>query len=136
MGGSDRPDNLIELTINEHAEAHKKLWEEHGHVEDYLAWQGLSGLMTKQEIVKKMLSIAGQKGAKISNMKQWGKIKKTVKRDSGYPIDVDGRKIRTKRYWFNDGVTEGQFSLDNFPINWKRGRLKSVMKKINPNVHL
>jgi hypothetical protein len=135
MGGSNSKDNLVELSIEEHANAHKKLWEEYGHQEDYLAWQGLSGLMTKEELVKEMLKMAGRKGAAISNMKQWGKTHNTQK-NTGYAFDVDGRKIRTKRYWFNDGVKESQFSLTEFPKNWKRGRLKSVMKKVNPYVHL
>jgi hypothetical protein len=135
MGGSNSKDNLIELSVEEHAEEHKKLWEKYGHQEDYLAWQGLSGLMTKEELVKEMLKMAGQKGAAISNMNQWGKTHNTQK-NTGYAFDVDGRKIRTKRYWFNDGVKEGQFSLTEFPKNWKRGRLKSVMIKVNPYVHL
>lgn len=51
MGGTDDPSNLIELTIEEHAEAHRLLYEEHGKHEDYLAWQGLLGIIPKQEIV-------------------------------------------------------------------------------------
>ena len=51
-------------------------------------------------------------------------------------MDVDGRKVRTKRYWFNNGVSEGQYSLTEFPENWKRGRLKSVMAKTNKFVVL
>lgn len=136
MGGTDESSNLIELSITEHAEAHKKMWDEHGKWEDYFAWQGLSGLMTKEQIVKEMLQKAGQKGAAISNMKQWGKTKKTVKRDSGYPVEVDGRKIRAKRYWFNNDIIEGQYSLDDYPVGWNRGRLKSVMIKTNKHVHL
>jgi hypothetical protein len=49
-GGSDDPSNLIELTIEEHAEAHKKLWEEHGRWQDHIAWKGLSGQIDKDEI--------------------------------------------------------------------------------------
>jgi hypothetical protein len=30
MGGTDDPSNLIELTVEEHAEAHRKLWEQYG----------------------------------------------------------------------------------------------------------
>jgi len=135
MGGDDSKENLIELSIEEHALEHKKLWEMHGHQEDYLAWQGLSGLMTKEELVKEMLKMAGRKGAEISNRNRWGEIKKTHKK-TGYLLDVDGRKIRTKRYWFNNGTAEGQYSLNDYPEGWIRGRLKSVMIKTNPFVHL
>jgi hypothetical protein len=51
MGGSDAPDNIIELSIEEHAEAHKKLYEDHGRWEDRLAWKGLAGQMGKDEIL-------------------------------------------------------------------------------------
>jgi hypothetical protein len=62
-GGSDDPSNLVELTIQEHAEAHKILWEEHGRWQDYLAWQGLAGLMSKEEHAFRLLSEAGKKGS-------------------------------------------------------------------------
>lgn len=50
MGGTDDPSNLVELTIEEHAEAHRVLWEEHGHWQDELAWKGLSGQIGKEEM--------------------------------------------------------------------------------------
>ena len=42
-GGTDDPSNIIELTIEEHAEAHRKLFEEHGRWQDEIAWKTLSG---------------------------------------------------------------------------------------------
>ena len=56
MGGSDDPSNLIELTIEEHAEAHKKLWEQHGRWQDKVAWMGLSNMLGKEEIIKEVIS--------------------------------------------------------------------------------
>ena len=49
-GGSNDPDNLVYLTVEEHAEAHKKLHEEYGRWEDYYAYMGLSGQIGKDEI--------------------------------------------------------------------------------------
>jgi hypothetical protein len=54
IGGSDDPDNLIELSIAEHAEAHRKLYEEYGRWQDKIAWQGLVGLIGHDEILKEM----------------------------------------------------------------------------------
>lgn len=62
MGGTDDPDNLIELSVEEHAEAHKKLYEEHGKEEDKLAWMGLAGMIGKEEIIRRQLSLASKKG--------------------------------------------------------------------------
>lgn len=52
QGGSDEESNIELLTESEHALAHKKLYEQFGKWEDWLAWQGLAGLLDKQEIVK------------------------------------------------------------------------------------
>ena len=52
MGGSDNADNIVELTVEEHAEAHKKLYEQHGHWQDYCAWQALSGRIGQEEILR------------------------------------------------------------------------------------
>ena len=49
-GGTDDPSNMITLTVEEHAEAHRKLYEQYGRREDMLAWKGLSGQWTKLEI--------------------------------------------------------------------------------------
>jgi hypothetical protein len=54
MGGTDDPSNLIELTVEEHAEAHRVLYEEHGRWQDRVAWQGLSGSIGKDEIMQEM----------------------------------------------------------------------------------
>ena len=50
MGGSNDPSNIVELTIEEHADAHRLLFEQHGHHQDYLAWQGLAKLKTRKEL--------------------------------------------------------------------------------------
>lgn len=43
MGGSDDPSNLVELTREEHAQAHMKLYEQHGKKEDLGAYYLLCG---------------------------------------------------------------------------------------------
>lgn len=49
MGGSDDPSNLIELTIEEHAQAHFDLWKKFGCIEDKIAWKCLSGRNLSEE---------------------------------------------------------------------------------------
>ena len=56
-GGTDDPSNLVYLTITEHAEAHRLLYEQYNRQEDYLAWRGLAGLIGKDEIVKEKCSL-------------------------------------------------------------------------------
>jgi hypothetical protein len=52
MGGSNDPSNLIELSVEDHAEAHRILYEQHGRWQDRLAWMGLSGRIGKEEIIQ------------------------------------------------------------------------------------
>jgi len=55
MGGSDDPSNLVELTIEEHAEAHRKLFEQYGHWQDEVAWKGLAKMIDHQEVITEVI---------------------------------------------------------------------------------
>lgn len=61
MGGSDHPDNLINLTIKEHAEAHRLLYEKYGNEYDRIAWLGLSKSIDSQEAIRLAQSEGGKK---------------------------------------------------------------------------
>lgn len=58
MGGSNDSSNIVELTVEEHAEAHRILYETHGHWQDYLAWQGLTKRMNCEEVAREAARIA------------------------------------------------------------------------------
>ena len=53
--------NLIELTVPEHAEAHRVLYEEFGNVYDKIAWKAISGRIGKEEIIRLVSSENGKK---------------------------------------------------------------------------
>lgn len=53
-GGTDDSSNLVELTIEEHAEAHRLLYEQYGRWQDRVAWKGLLGLIGHEEIMQEM----------------------------------------------------------------------------------
>ena len=65
MGGTDDPSNLIKLTIEEHAEAHRKLYEKHRCWQDKVAWKGLLRLLSSDECK----FIAMQQGGKPRKIK-------------------------------------------------------------------
>lgn len=60
-GGSDHPSNIIELTIEEHAEAHKILYEQHGRIQDKMAWVGLSQKRKLTDEETRQLFLSAQK---------------------------------------------------------------------------
>lgn len=54
-GGTDDPSNIVELTVEEHAEAHRLLYEKYNRKQDLAAFLGLSGLASKKEIYEIIL---------------------------------------------------------------------------------
>lgn len=73
MGGSDDPSNLIELTIEEHAEAHRKLYEQYGKVEDKIAWQSLAGLIPKADAMRELHKL-GRNNADKAMREKYGVV--------------------------------------------------------------
>ena len=59
-GGSNDPSNLIELTVEEHAEAHRLLYEQYGRWQDKIAWETLSGHIGKEEAIKSVQGAANR----------------------------------------------------------------------------
>lgn len=69
-GGTDDPSNLVELTVEEHAEAHRLLFEQYGKWQDEIAWKALGGQITKSEI-NYIISVINNTG---ENNPMYGKI--------------------------------------------------------------
>ena len=55
-GGTDHPDNIARLTVEEHAEAHRLLYEKYGRWQDKQAYEGLAGFKGKEQIIKEIQS--------------------------------------------------------------------------------
>lgn len=87
MGGTDDPDNLVELSIEDHAEAHRKLFEEHGHWQDYLAWQGLSKIIPHEELISMIQSEAAKE-----RLRMFGNPWSGVKSVNNFSINEEFRK--------------------------------------------
>ena len=65
MGGTDDPSNIKELTVKQHARAHKKLYKTFGKWEDRIAYEMLSGQITHYEAnqQKRRLANLGNKNS-------------------------------------------------------------------------
>lgn len=149
-GGTDDEDNIAFLTIEDHAEAHRKLFEEYGRLEDRLAWKGLAGLLSKDEIVRE-LQVAG--GVLNSGDKNPWKGKKTKRNflidpelrlkaslASAKPESIEKRKqtmaknghqqgsknAQFGKHWFNDSKKNYCVKPDDVivrELNLVRGRI-------------
>lgn len=74
MGGTDDASNIEILTVEEHAEAHRLLYEQYGFWQDELAWKGLAGIIGKEEILKEIYKQNGKKsGLKNKGKTAWNK---------------------------------------------------------------
>ena len=78
MGGTDDPSNLIELTVEEHANAHRILYEQYGKKEDFVAYHMLSGQsLLDTDFRKAYCSLGGKKqGTKNAKSRHIQKIQK------------------------------------------------------------
>jgi len=71
MGGTDDPSNIMECSVEEHAELHFALYLEHGKWEDYIAALGLAKIIDSEEARRLVISEANKgktpwnKGKKI-----------------------------------------------------------------------
>jgi hypothetical protein len=65
-GGTDDPSNIVELSIEEHADAHRKLYEEDGNEFDKIAWNVLSGQMEFTEASHRAIREGASRGGKNS----------------------------------------------------------------------
>ena len=61
MGGTNDPNNIIELSVEEHAKAHFELYQKHGKQEDYLAWKSLTKQIGHEQIFAETSCIGGLK---------------------------------------------------------------------------
>jgi len=72
-GGTDDPDNLVYLSVKEHAIAHAKLYLEHGDLKDYLAYKGLRKQIGQEEIFRECSRIGGLKNKNQPKSKEHSK---------------------------------------------------------------
>lgn len=141
MGGSDNPENLIELSIEEHAEAHKVLYEKYGKIEDYWAWKGLSGQISKEGILSEMAVENGKRMGKYSYENKLGIF--SMSKEERLPYLVKGGKTSGKQnaesghctkiahlggkaasgmtFWYNPITGEETKSFDCPGKDWKPG---------------
>lgn len=112
MGGTDDPSNLVELTIEEHAEAHRKLFEQHGHWEDEIAWKGLAKMIDRAEIISFTISKNNSTRQKGSGNSQYG---------TTWCVTEDAIDCSKRKRFPKDSIPNGWISTKEF----KQRKLKS-----------
>jgi hypothetical protein len=124
-GGTDDPSNLIYLTVEEHAEAHKLLFEQCGRWQDKLAWKALSGVIGKEEIIKER-----QRMTHLGKPKSSESIRKTVETRKLNGSYTPSKETTEKRAAKLRGVSRKPFSDE-----WKHNISKSKKGLFTGNNH-
>ena len=137
MGGSDDPSNLLHLTIEEHAEEHRLLWEKHGKKDDYVAWKALSGQLSKLDILQELCSLGGTNSA-IKRRERGDPIGWQVQ-DKESRINMASRGGRKsgelslgRKWWIS---IDGKYaaSHDKPEGNWKQSNSPNNVGKVTKN---
>lgn len=144
-GGTDDSGNIIYLSIQDHAEAHRELYEKNGKIEDYLAWRGLSGMIGKEEIIKILMEENGKKLGKRMLIEKKGIFRDGIKKEEKYKDGISrggkatgkkmaesghckrvaplgGGKNLGKKYWYNPVLKKETASFDKPGDDWIEGR--------------
>ena len=91
-GGADDSANIIKCNVAMHSFLHKIRWEELGEEYDRLAWLGLEGILSKQEIILEAAREGGRISGKLNKGRKLGpqsnelksKRVNAIKNNSGY----------------------------------------------------
>ena len=74
-GGTDDPENLVQVTVEQHAELHLAAYLTDGRMEDWLAYNGLAGIIGHEECVSVAQSMAVSKANRERVWTDEGKAK-------------------------------------------------------------
>ena len=121
MGGTDDPSNLIKLTVEEHAEAHRLLWEEHGNEYDLIAWRCLKGIINGEEARREAVSVATKGKPKSEEHRK--KISESRKKDW-----ATNDTLRAKLSERSKGNDYGKFKAGWVPSDETKRRMSAGKK--------
>ena len=103
MGGTDESSNLVELTIEEHAEEHRLLYIKFGKIEDKIAWLGLSG--NNEEMEKSRRKMVSEKVKLAHKNGAYKKRNQNLKGDNNPAKRIDVREKISK----NNGMKKEEY---------------------------
>lgn len=147
LGGKNDKENLVKVTVDEHATIHKKLFKKFNQKQDWLAWQGLAGFLGKEKIISESIKLGSRKAGKIAGRKavESGRLiemsKKGVKKfrekflnEKKYKnhfskiskLQKGVEKPKLRNYiWITNGVENKKIHINEIiPPEFKKGRTR------------
>ena len=134
MGGSNKKENLVEVTITQHAMLHYCNYQLWGNDEDKLAWMGLSGIIDKQQVVYEAILLAQRKATVKAKSPEVRKKRLESLHRIGHQQGETNSQYGKK--WIHNVDLRQSTRIDKdapIPDGWKPGRVQnfnSYLKKL------
>jgi hypothetical protein len=103
VGGTNDPSNIEYLTVEQHAEAHKLLFEKYGRWQDEIAWKGLSGRIPSEEVQREAVRKANTGKVRSSETRKKMSDAKKGKKHSLAHVE-NNRKAQTGKKLSEDHI--------------------------------
>jgi len=128
MKGSDDFENIVTVSRTCHTMFHYCNWRLWNNKEDYIAYKGLSSQISKEEIIKQTISIAGKR----SYENKTGMFSLSTEEKKKYS-SIGGKKTgkyMSQSMWINNGIQNKRIlKTDLFPDGWIKGKVKKKERK-------
>ena len=123
MGGGNEPSNLVKVSVEEHAELHLALYLEYGKLEDWYAYNALSGKTEESERARRLLLSRNMKG----NTR--GRANKGRKNTWTTELNKTNNPMSGK-HWITNGSECIVIPISSpIPEGWFKGRIMSEESK-------
>lgn len=123
-GGPDTPENLVEVTVTQHAMFHFCNYQLWGNEEDRLAWVGLSGIIPKEEHVYQMILFAQKKAIEAARTPEIIEKKKQIFKEIGHQQGEKNSQYG-KMWIYNLELRQNTriYKDEPIPEGWAKGRI-------------
>lgn len=126
MGGTDNPANIIELSVRDHAEAHRQLYLKYGAHADFIAWKSLEKQIDKEQIFIETSSAGGRNNAgKSKSLEHRKKISIKNKGQSSHWLNGD---IQQKKHNLSKSMRNNTNSKNHNSPEYKEKQSKAMKK--------
>jgi len=123
MGGSNEPENLVEVTLTQHTMFHFCNYQLWGNEEDFIAWRGLSNQIDLDQIKLEAMVLGAKKAGQKNKENGTGFFKLTVEQRNEH-----NRKAGQKSYEKETGVHN--LTPEQRTKNGKKGGQKAYEQKV------
>jgi len=131
MGGSDRMDNLVEVSRTCHVMWHFANWQLWGNKEDYIAYRGLSGSIDQDQINREVSRLIVEKQIK-GKVGIFG-LSLEDRKEHGRKGGLLGGKVMGDYKWITNGKKNSRIpKLMDVPEGWKYGVTRKKERKNKP----